>query len=303
MKLFEKALPYLEKFGFFAGGIVASVLLDELWKGKITRENDFVLYVLLGLLLLLIILVGVLSLYFKELKITRETLNKQISDIANQFGLSVEFVSDEDGYGAEGITYDRTRQLIENAKKSLVFLDFWVQTGNYIAENDKSYSARDAYYITILNKLKEFEHHDGENPFMRRIIQFPSNNSSLSEDAQISLKEDKLFNIYLKECKDKQSRFHKTCVIKIVRPLIRSHFLIIDSRYVVWPVLASNREDTGLRRHGAIIFTDSSGSFVSRLMDIYNRIDAQAIPLDSNILAPSQNSKISSAPAEQTLPS
>lgn len=57
-------------------------------------------------------------------------------------------------------------------------------------------------------------------------------------------------------------------------------FVIIDQCYVVWPILTYIPGGEGLKRHGAMIFTDPRGQFVQHLMTIFDTIDTNAQRLE-----------------------
>jgi len=208
----------------------------------------------------------------------------QINDVAGaverlslQFGISVEFVADYPGEN-DGMTYERTRQLISSAQHSLVFVDYWTETANYREGEEQARARRNAYYGEILSQieLSARRNRDGA-PFHRRIIQFPG---LVDPDERVALSGDESFLGYTRQCLAYQEVWPRSTVVKICPPHVNMHFAVIDRRFVILPILTSSPRGGGLRRHGALIFEDRVGELVAKLMNIYAMLDAVALPLE-----------------------
>ena len=190
---------YLSSDKQFRWRIVIPILFDRLTKG-IATEQQLTLIVILGFILALIALVITNSIFFRETTKGHEELLhnqgelvNQVELLASEFGLLVHFI--EEPLDNSGITYERTRQLIEQAQTSLVFLDAWVQTKDYFLGTDLAQERRKSYYNTIVNQIEKHKH-DG-TPFHRRIVQVPRTVSDLNTFRLVG---GSLFIDYMKSC-------------------------------------------------------------------------------------------------------
>jgi hypothetical protein len=196
-----------------------------------------------------------------------------------RFELRVVFVSDGPGAAERGLTYARTRSLVEMARESLVFLDYWVEPrrsadGPVNALGDKR---RRAYYEAIISKIAARKE-DGTSTgvFHRRIVQLPGwETGNVWLDA---IRNDGVYVGHLKSCRDLQEQ-HRSTQIKGAAPYIHTHFAIIDGRHVVLPILRADPEKGGLTRHGAIFIEDRNQKFVRKLMELFDKIDGEATPI------------------------
>lgn len=261
----------------FLAGVVVPIIFDKLTNGAF-NEQQLTLLIILSFVLVLVALIIANATFFRETHSGQETIiseQKQIISsielLAQRFGLVIEFIKEP--LENSGITYERTRQLIENAQESLVFLDAWVQTTDYFFGTPLAQQKRQAYYNAILKQIEKHEH-DGDT-FHRRIIQVSKPFNELDTFVMMG---GTVFIDYIKRCLKLHKNSPATCVVKIAPLFLQAHFVIIDQQYVVWPLLTYTPRGRGLQRHGAMIFHDPLKQFVPLLMEIYNRIDSEARP-------------------------
>lgn len=258
----------------FLAGVLAQLIFDKL-------NNELVIFI--SSALIMVSLIFVVSIFVFETRDANRQIFDKLDAVTKKFGLTVDYV--EDGLGEhEGMTYERTKQIIENAQSSLYFVDFWVQSGDYLQGKPLARNRRKEYYDAIIERIKKFQNYHGDVPFHRRIIQLPSLKAGSS---QFNLSADPIVSEHIRDCLNIQSDSQKLSVLKVAPPHIHTHFAIIDQRFVIWPILTSNPRGGGLKRHGIIIFDDPQGQFVQRMMSIYNMIDAVAQPFEVHHLEPS----------------
>ena len=125
--------------------------------------------------------------------------------------------------------------------------------------------------MALSAKLKSLRK-NGNGPIFKRIVQMPN------REAQIG--KEPLFCNHLRECINEHNSEASTCFVKKAPLYYNLHFCIIDSRYVVWPILATHPTSKGLRRAGALIIDDRGGRFVKHLNDIFNDIDKHSVKLN-----------------------
>lgn len=206
-------------------------------------------------------------------KTNQETILNAVSDhhavilqefesLASRFMLEAEFIA-----GAER-AYERTKQLVEKANKSLVFLDWWV-TGTTNTSADR---ARVEYYQAITKRLEEYinDHSDGSHNgdlFHERIIQIPE-----GEDPTC-LAKDTVFADYLRKCGELQRGNESITSVSKATPLIQTHLVIIDDTHIVQTLLTSNEEEGSLQRYGVIVYHDNQRKeLVNRYKTIIKRL-------------------------------
>ncbi len=267
----------------FLVGVLAPVVFEAVATRIVTSADMLIsgiLAVVVVLLLLLIVTIGALT---QQTQRDKTLVLAQLERLSRQFGLRAEYVEEQRGKEG-GMTYERTRELIEQSQSSLVFVDFWVQTGNYYKRQPAARQRRQAYYQAIVDQIEKHADSTHDGHFHRRIVQLSETEDGRSPD----IAADDLFSRYLARCIHIQERSPRATLIKSAPPYIHTHFAVIDGRYVVWPILTSNPLGGGLRRHGALFFDDPSGLFVAGLMSIYDMIDAVAEPYTREHLAPSR---------------
>ena len=259
----------------FVAGVLAQLLADRLTNRSINTPNRIIAAALGGLAIVVVILTIIIAFDYSDRLKQLNLLGDSMEQISRRFGLSVEFVPDHPGPD-DGMTYERTRQIIAHAERSLVFVDFYTESGAYRTNRGVSHSRRRAFYEEILRQIdtRTGRHMDGA-AFHRRIIQ-----AELTEsEDRIVLTGDDSYLLYLRKCVLYQEASARSTVVKICPPHVRMHFAIIDDRYVILPILTTGPGGAGLRRHGALIFEDLVGDLVKTLNTIYEMLDATARPL------------------------
>lgn len=260
----------------FISGMLVQLFVQDLWSDRFSTPEIVTLAAVLGAVLVLFCLAVLVAVDYRERTIERGFVSASLEEITRKFGISVEFIPDGD-HKAMGLTYSRTRELVERARKSLVFVDFWVATGDYLEGKPDAKGNREKYYESIVAGIVANGNRAGEGPFHRRIVQMPE----ISIDgSRFTLSKDPNFCQYLRRCLELQEDGHHSTIVKIAPAYVHTHFAIIDARYVVLPILTSHPKRGGLRRHGALVFDDTHGEFVNQLMAIYDLIDAVASPLE-----------------------
>jgi len=258
----------------FLAGIAVSVFADQA-KGNIVphpKSGDETilshlsnqLYVTQMLLAVLTVVVA-LSASVQFLVILKNDFNDR--------ALTARFVLDGEA-NESGKTYQETTRLINEANESLYFVDYWVQTPNYEGEVQTESGAakhkrRSEYYKAIERKIEEFRKGGGSKKH-KRIIQVPAQNHG-----EIDFSRDETFATHIKTCLEIQkTNAETTSVRKADRSRLHTHFSIIDSTHIIWPILTI--DESGIKRHGAILFEDASGDLVGCLMNLFDKLDGSA---------------------------
>ncbi|KUL29916.1 hypothetical protein ASB62_04890 [Chlorobium limicola] len=257
---------------FLVGLYVQIASVDKI-VSLVRNEWRLFLHLFIILLIMQALVIIVLSIFLSEVHAGRKDMTDLLDSAVRQSGLKAEFVEEDDGDNA-GKTYEITRNLIEKAQHSLLFVDFWVKSNNYHAKKPTVQKRRQDYYDSIISQLKKHQDHDGDQPFHVRMIQKPD-----------QLEADLVYSGHLKECCEIQENCKTVSVVKIAPPCIHAHFAIIDERYVIWPILSSGPDGSGLRRHGALIFDDPNKYLVNRLKAIYTMLDKVAQAYQPNTIS------------------
>lgn len=299
----------LVTLSIFLAGVVVPVLFDRLTKGITTDQQITLLLLILFFMAQIISMIIIYSIFkdiheektnvmtgtkaildrieserndvLSQIREEQSDINSRIETehgditarlqaITLQFGLAVKFVEEDNG-----TTYELTREMIEQAETSLIFLDAWAQTNDYFSGEQLAKERRQAYYDAIIKQTQK--HIKKGNQFHKRIIQVPTSTADLDH---FTLVAGPIFQDYLKQCLQIRAASSRACVLRIALPVIHAQFIIIDQRYVVWPMLTSDPQTGRMKRHGAIFFDDPLGQFVPRIMSIYNMIDSHARPLE-----------------------
>src|SRR5882757_7412606 len=114
----------------FIVGILAQLVSDKFSSSLVNTSTRITIVTLVGLCLVVVILVVVITFDYAERVNQINDVAGAVERLSLQFGISVEFVADYPGEN-DGMTYERTRQLISSAQHSLVFVDYWTETANY----------------------------------------------------------------------------------------------------------------------------------------------------------------------------
>ncbi len=125
---------------------------------------------------------------------------------------------------------------IDSAHSSLVFVDFWVATGDYWKNKPRARDSRDSYYESILASTRARPVQSDGHAFHRRIVQMPE---LASDGTRFTLTADQRFAVSLRSCLDIHDEGPGRCLVKVAPPYVHAHFATIDQRYVVLPILTS----------------------------------------------------------------
>lgn len=265
----------------FVLGVFASQYLQD-W---LTSRNSLAL----GMLVLAIVMgVAVLTIGIDSALINRKfaalgdgiesklnATQQLIEGISKGFGLSVEYV--DDGY--DGASYKRIAQLIAQSEESITFVDYWEPFESYqvnTPSEDDASDARSLYYSAILSSCES--RLGGRNLFHRRIVQVPAELLS----GVIPFGVDPRFLSYLREIAKMQDQDPLTCALRLAPCIFRLHYILIDGRYVVLPILNTDVEQGRQSRKGALVFDDRTGDLFKCLHDIYRTIDGRSSVLGSD---------------------
>jgi hypothetical protein len=270
-------------FATFVAGAVLQLVFQRYTDDNLT-DTDQVVFALVAAETAVLVLIGTFILADNRNRSAADNaLVAKFNDLANRFAMNVDFCADTEGVES-GLTYVRTTGLIEQCTKSLVFVDYWIATGNYLSGHSAARDHRDKYYEAILEKIDEWNRRPAQTvPFHRRIVQMPE---LAIDGTKFTLTRDPRFHSYLKACLEMQQRDAPASTVKVAPPLVHAHFAIIDGRHVVFPILTSSPDGSGgLRRHGALVFDDVEGKYVECLMAIFHKVDSLASPLGEAHLA------------------
>lgn len=194
-------------------------------------------------------------------------------------GLLVDYVADV-GVGA---SYSRAAAVIRNARESLTFVDLWEPFENYQRDpddpaSDETKPAREDFYAAVL-EMTELHRQDSQT-FHRRVVQVPSD--VLGD--RIPFYVDPPFRDYLRKVAATQNSHPLSCKLRISSPLIKMHFIIIDRRYIIMPVLSQDEHTQRQLRYGALFFDDSAGNLYSCLRQMYQVIESRSRPIEESDL-------------------
>lgn len=274
-------IPTFSPIATFVLGIFASQYLqDWLASGNSLALGMLVLTIVLGVAVLTI---GIASaLINRKFSSLRDGVESQlnatqqlIQGISKGSGLSVEYVDD----GDDGASYKRIAQLIAQAEESITFVDYWEPFEGYqvnTPSEDDASDARSLYYSTILSSSES--RLGGKKLFHRRIVQVPSELLS----GVIPFGVDPRFLSYLRRIAEMQDQDPLACALRLAPCIFRLHYILIDRRYVVLPILNTDVEQGRQSRKGALIFDDRTGDLFRCLRDIYRTIDARSSVLGSD---------------------
>lgn len=204
-----------------------------------------------------------------------------LARLAVRSGLAVEYVDD----AGVGSSYTRAAEVIRNASESLTFVDLWEPFEGYQSEEttsdaDDTRPAREDYYAAIEQALER--HKNGDRPFHRRVIQVPL--ELVGE--RIPFEVDPPFEEYLCRISQMQESYPLACRLRVAPALIRTHFIIVDQRVIIMPILSHDVATQEQRRYGALFFEDTSSSLYGALRHMYQVIDARSVPLQVPLRQP-----------------
>jgi hypothetical protein len=144
--------------------------------------------------------------------------------------------------------------------------------------SDETKPARENFYAAVL-EMTELHTQDSQI-FHRRVVQVPS--AMLSD--KIPFYVDPPFQDYLRKMAATQTLHPLSCRLRISSPLIKMHFIIIDRRYIIMPVLSHDEHTQRQLRCVALFFEDSAGNLNSCLKQMYQVIESRSRPIEETDL-------------------
>jgi hypothetical protein len=258
-KRVDRTVKILVGIFLFGAGIVFERWFNEeigkLFGGE-QGDLELILFLLTVSAIVLVIVASVLIGGLSEiLRSVTAQHEKTREEITSRFGLTAEYIDDKDR------AYQRTKELVEKARKSLIFVDRWVDAPTY----DDS-SARKEYYDAIWNRLdthlKDIANNRAERgDFVHeRLVQMPEGTDP--GDVSNILSKDKVYWQHISACIEQADRGKAETYVHIAEPFTLIHFAIIDDIYFVQPILATKKNS--LTRYGAIIFNDPNKALINR---------------------------------------
>ena len=228
------------------------------------------LYILSAIVLTIVASIWISSLRAIILRVTDEhkTTREDIDRLGLRFGLTAEYIDDSTR------TYRRTQELVESAKESLTFVDWWVASSEYGTS-----PARKDYYQAITDRIEKHLKASRDATGARgdfshqRIVQVPEDMNL--ENVSSALSKDTIYWEHLKKCVELQEDNEDITSVYIARPYTHTHFAIIDDKYLVQPILTTGK--SGLRRHGAIFYTDPHGELIKRYKEMMRRLNKHTV--------------------------
>src|SRR5215212_2165794 len=156
--------------------------------------------------------------------------------------------------------YRRLQKFIEDTRRNLVTVDWWVEAPAYDASQ-----ARKEYYRAIRRAIEKriasylAEDPAGQarrfEPFYHLILQLPE-----GVEPFVVLK-DKVYAEHLARCVELQEGRGNIIRVDRAEPFTKDTFMIIDDLYLVQSKLTS---EGGLHTHGVTIYTDPDLEFIGR---------------------------------------
>jgi hypothetical protein len=250
-KRVDRAVKILVGILLFVAGIVFerwfSQEIDKLFGGP-HGGLKLILFLLTFSAIVLVIAASVLIGGQSEiLRSATEQHEKTREEITSRFGLTAEYIADKDH------AYRRTQELVEKARKSLIFVDRWVYAPGY-----DDTPARIEYYDAIRERIDTHLKEIANNRARRgdfvheRLVQMPEGTNP--GDVSDVLSKDKVYWQHISACIEQAESGKAETYVYIAEPFTHIHFAIIDDLYFVQPILATRKNS--LTRYGAIIFTD-----------------------------------------------
>jgi hypothetical protein len=258
----------------FTMGVLTTILLTD----YLNKHNPL-LFSMIGVIFLLALLLGLSVKVLRVNEISLGSIDAKMATLLTRTGLSVEYVED----GDTGESYQRATALIRAAKNSLTFVDMWEPYEDYQLGAPERVEARKDFYSAIINQVEHHQH--GREMFHRRIVQVPEQYAGRIVPFNL----DPYFSDYLARIAEIRVNHYETCSLRITPVhVIKAHFIIIDRRYIVLPILTTDANTNHQIRHGALFFDDRDGDLFESLRGIYRAIDARAYPLVPNTPVPAQ---------------
>jgi hypothetical protein len=207
----------------------------------------------------------------REVALEQQLVGSRIEEIAKALGLDVEFIEEVDGK-----TYQKMKEWVVDAHSRLLFLDFWIQTPEYLLpslSNTQTEHSRNAFYDAIAQKVIDavkFPGHSTEIIFTHeRIIQVPKVERVSSSTSIVA---GSVFKSYAVSCLRHGALFRVTTL------QVPLSFIIIDDSRVIITLFTANVEENTIKRLGALFFHDRSEkkTFVRHMKSIFDEVHLSA---------------------------
>lgn len=277
-RVFKFAVPVTT----FVLGILAQHLLEEyLSAGTVGQLPLVVLTFVAGLL---VIAVGVQThTSATDLRLLASSVNQRADDLTallgslrDATGLTAEYVED----GATGESYARAVELISQAQSTITIVDYWEPFEDYQADDggatDTTSAARGAFYAAIEEAVQR--HKMGSHLFHRRVVQIPQ--QRLAQPIPFAV--DPPFEEYLGRIATVQQEAPRCCRLRVAPAQIRFHFIMIDERFLILPILRTDEGKRQQTRLGALFFDDRLGELARTFRGMYQDLDAKSSVLDTS---------------------
>lgn len=248
-------------------GLLASPLLERITSPLFDTPTRAILAGLLFLALLTTMSVVGNGIFARRFK-------KDLSSINYRLGLTAKYVSTRQEISGEA--YHTARQIIEKAEKEILLLHFVrprVQTPREHESSAVSRQERKAYIQAIRTKVenqKDFTY--------KRIFQ-------LSGGTTVRLTSDVIGKQWCEHVRAvlelrKDPKYTGTVSIKKSQVFFEQSFIIVDERYVFWPINAVDPDHEFRYTRGSIFFDDREQALVPHLKKYFERVDARSVAVD-----------------------
>jgi hypothetical protein len=261
-------LALLIPIGTFILGIFVQVLFDQFLSSRSLMPLTTAV-ILLSLVIILI--------WLRQAETRFDSIDNQLINLIDLAGLNGKFIED----GAKGESYLLSTELIEKAQTSILYVSSWEPFDIYQA-NDTDImigdsdivKARREFYHTLIRQVER--HKDDITPFHRRIVQTPKE----YEGKTLPYYLDQIFYYYLENMARIQAQSPSSCTIKRVTSRINLHFIVIDNKYIIIPILTHEKKVLQAR-HGAMFLEDTTKDrkLANCLIHIYWTLDPDAEPI------------------------
>ena len=257
-------------------GVYAEAILDITFKNQIESNPQAPIW--WGLLIfstLILITATFLAIYIQQNQNDKMEIKKELNNINESLGLTVTFVHDPP-QRSTGEVYKRCRQIVEKAEKEILIVTrSGLQDSDRLGVESGILSQQyEAEIINYFNALHEkIKNNRNTKYFFRRILQS-------SEGADISITKDRVgerrFH-HLKNVLEFLEEYPECGYFKVAPILFEHAFLIVDERYVILTIEASNPDQKVHYMEGVLIFDDPQKKLVRYLKNFFNKVDAHGV--------------------------
>ena len=209
-----------------------------------------------------------------EIRAPEESLVDAVRDIQQMIGLSVSFTTDMPREAATGEIYRQATEIIQKAEKNIWGLWYQRTPSWEEANRSKLWHDRGTGYHELL--LKKCYEHRQENFFYHRVLQIQE--AHTIKDGLIP--SQTLTPTMRNHCKGLlkfiEENPHHTALLKYSPVFLAQVFVLVDNRYVLWEIDATDPTIGKDYMDGLLIFEDREGRFANYLKDFFRKVDAHA---------------------------